>query len=128
MKSRITVTVTGKTTAEGPIQFGVECNFADAVAVQAVLDADPQKRTDDNARGAGTFLMILDKVGLVPTVMPASDEGFGKVYEISYGKNGWSIPEGSALNYWAKNNDSSALTTGTAFQIDAEHFGVWLND
>ncbi len=127
-KSRITVGMTGKTTAEGPLLFGVDCNFDNSAQVTAALNANPQKPSDDDSRGTGSYIRFLGMIGLVPTVFPASDEGVGQVFEISYGKNGWSIPEGSALNYWVRNNDNSALTAGTILQFSAEHFGVWLRD
>ncbi len=128
VKSDIFVTMTGKTTAEGPILFGVACNLPLAADVGKVLQADPQDKNADNARGKGTFIKMLTKIGLVPTVWPNSDHGEGSHYTVHYGKNGWSIPEGQSLVYWARNNDSSALTTGTSIQISAEHFGVWLDD
>ncbi len=128
VKTILHVTMTGKTTAEGPIIFGVMCNFPSATAANAALDADPQSRVADNERGDGTYIQVLDAIGLVPTVFPASDEGTGKTYEIMYGKNGWSIPEGQSLDYWARNNDGSALSAGTILQFSATHFGVWLND
>ncbi len=128
VKSRFFITMTGKTTAEGPLLFGVACNFPDVTAIKSALEADPQGKTANDLRGEGTYLRLLDTVGLVPTVFPSSDEGTGKMYEVSYGKNGWTIPEGRELALFFMNQDSSALTTGTAFHWEAEHFGVWLND
>ncbi len=128
VKSRIFVTMTGKTTAEGPIFFGVALNFESASAIALALLADPTLRTSDISRGKATYIQILQKVGLVPTVFPSSDEGVGKMFEISYGKNGWSIPEGAEWAFFAFNTDASTLTTGTAFQVTCEHFGVWLRD
>ncbi len=129
VKSRIFITMTGKTTAEGPILFGLDIGFPAGTDVKAVLETDPQSSMADQNRGKNTFLKILGVVGLVPTVFPASDEGITPaVYEMTYGKNGWSIPEGQALNYWFQNLMGSALTTGTTMQITAEHFGVWLRD
>ncbi len=127
VKSELKVTMTGKTTAEGPITFGVAANFESAAEINAALEADPQGRASDDSRGKGTFLMILDSIGLVPTVFPASDEGVGKSYTISYGKNGWSIPEGRNLQFWARNQGAN-LSSGTLLIFVATHFGVWLND
>ncbi len=127
-KSRIFITMSGKTTAEGPIALGVALNFESVAAIKAALESDPTGQQSDDDRGKGTFIRMLDTVGLVPTVFPSSDEGTGKMYEISYGKNGWSIPEGRSMRFYAHNLFGSALTTGTQFQITAEHFGVWLRD
>ncbi len=128
VKSRIIVTMTGKTTAEGPVTFGVALNLSGSTAITTALNNDPQDKNADTERGKGTYLKVLGTFGLVPTVLPSSDSGVGMVYEISYGKNGWSIPEAQGLLYWARNQDSSALTTGMLIQFTAEHFGVWLND
>ncbi len=122
------VTMTGKTTAEGPLLLGIDMNFDSSTKVLEALAADPQGKTSDTARGKGTYLKILDSIGLVPTVFPASDEGTGKHYKIMYGKNGWTIPEGNSWNLWIRNNFGSALTSGTSIKWDAEHFGVWLSD
>ncbi len=128
VKSDVHMTMSGKTTAEGPLVVGLAGNFASLQEVTDVLDNDPQSRNADMKRGKGTFLKILGTIGLVPTTIPSSDTGVGIHFEISYGKNGWSIPEGQKVFFWVRNNDSSALTTGTVVQFTAEHFGVWLND
>ncbi len=126
-KSRLWWELTGKTTAEGPIVFGVAANFADAAAIKVAIEADVQSSVANDLRGDGTFLKILGAVGLAPSAFPNNDMGIRPMFEISYGKNGWSIPEGQSLVYWAF-NAGSALTTGTVFIITAEHFGVWLRD
>ncbi len=127
VKSRIFVTMTGKTTAEGPITIGLAANFETDQAIEDALEALPASSKSNVSRGKGTFIMILDQIGLVPTVFPASDEGVGKHYEVSYGKNGWSVPEGSNLRYWARNQGAN-LSSGTLLIFVAEHFGVWLHD
>ncbi len=128
VKSRIHVTVSGKTTAEGPIAFGVMANIDNASDLAEILVSDPQGKTAKTERAKGVFIKILGVIGLVPTTIPSSDLGVGMLYEFTYGKNGWSIPEGRALSYFAFNLDGSPLTTGTILQFTAEHFGVWLND
>ncbi len=126
-KTELNWELTGKTIAEGPILFGVAANFTNDVAIEVALEADVQSRVGNNLRGDGTFLKILGKVGLSPSAFPNNDMGVAPHYTISYGKNGWSIPEGQELVYWAY-NAGAQLTTGTVFIIDAEHFGVWLRD
>ncbi len=128
VKSKLIVTVSGKTTAEGPIAYGVMANIDNAADLAAILTADPQGKTAKTERVKGQFVKLLGVIGLVPTTIPSSDEGTGKMHEFTYGKNGWSIPEGRALSYWAFNKDGSALTAGTILNFTAEHFGVWLND
>ncbi len=130
-KSRITMTMTGKTTAEGPLLIGVCCNVDTVAQLKSILEADPQKPSADTHRGKGTYVRFLGQVGLLTIAIPTTAEtnfpSQDNVIEISYGKNGWSIPEGSALQYFAFNL-GSALSSGTVFLITAEHFGVWLRD
>ncbi len=128
IQSMIHVDYTGKTTAEGPIIYGLCCNLADAGALGAILESDPQGRTtQDIARAKGVYVKILGKISLASTATGSTGQVVQPI-QVNYGKNGWSIPEGSKLAYWARNNDGSALTTGTIITFDAEHFGVWLRD
>ncbi len=125
-KSRIMIEMSGKTAGEGPILMGLACNFANAAAIEAALEDDPQGvNTQDANRGKGTFLKVLALFMSAPTNIPTTRP---LMYEFGYGKNGWSIPEAEALLYWARNQDTGALTTGTRISISAEHFGVWLRD
>ncbi len=127
-KSKIMMTMSGKTTAEGPILYGVMANISNAADLAAILVNDPQGKTDKDERAPGQFVKLLGVIGLVPTTIPSSDTGIAEMHEFSYGKNGWSIPEGRALSYFAFNQFGSALSDGTILQFTAEHFGVWLND
>lgn len=127
-KSRIWITMTGKTAGEGPISFGVAINLPNAASLDNLMNADPQDSKADISRGQGVFVQVLGKFGLLVTAYPSQDQGLSQMFEISYGKNGWSVPEGRALLVWARNHDSSALTTGTIMEFTAEHFGVWLRD
>ncbi len=125
-KSKILLEMSGKTAGEGPILFGVAANFPGAPEVELALEADPQGRNEqDSARGKGTFLKVLALFMSVPINIPTTRP---QMFEFSYGKNGWSVPEAEKLVYWARNQDTSALTTGTRISISAEHFGVWLRD
>ncbi len=121
------IQLTGKTTAEGPIVYGVCCNM-NAAEVEAAIEADPQISTADDARGKGTYIKILGMLGLLQTAFPQSGDNTERRHHISYGKNGWSIPEGQAWSVWAYNQGSGALTSGTTMLMAAEHFGVWLRD
>ncbi len=126
VKSDWFLTLTGKTTAEGPIMIGVCCNM-NAAEVEAAIEADPQGRTDDETRGKGTFIKLLMVLGLLDTAFPTPDGGRVFHREVKYGKNGWSIPEGKTLSLFAYNS-GSALTSGTVVLFSAEHFGVYLRD
>ncbi len=127
-KSRIFAEMIGKTTAEGPLMFGIAAN-ASAAEIEAIIEADPQNPHDDDSRGKGVFIKLLRLIGQDELQIPlASAPGQLMEFELSYGKNGWSIPQGEALSYWAYNMQAGALTTGTIFNIAAEHLGVWLRD
>jgi len=126
VKSNVTVSFTGKTASEGPISFGVCCNVPTAAELASVLVNDPQGSSSNKKRADNWFIKPLGVISLLATATDAQNN-IEMTFEISYGKNGWSIPEGSALNYYAFNM-GSALTTGTVIIISAEHFGVWLRD
>ncbi len=125
--SRIAAKLTGKTTAEGPLMFGICANVPTVEALKAYLENDPQGKSSDDAKASNWFVKILGQIPLAATEDTSEHFGTDSMTEIKYGKNGWSIPEGSALNYFAFNM-GSALTTGAVITICAEHYGVWLND
>ncbi len=127
VNTKIWMEMEGKTVDEGPIQLGISCN-AGAAEVEALMEADPQAPSDDDSRGIGVFVKTLFQVGKKELTIPAAASGRHLMAEISYGKNGWSIPEDQPWSVWAFNAGTGALTTGTVFRIFAEHFGVWLRD
>ncbi len=118
----------GKTAGEGPILFGVAANYKDAAAIAAALNSDIQSPQEDDSRGKGNYLQVLGYLPLASTNSFNGNFRDPERYMISWGKNGWSIPEDQSLVYWAFNTDGSAITTGASIQIAAEHFGVWLRD
>ncbi len=115
--------VTGKTATEGPIIVGVAINMS-AGDIEKAMEADPQSPSEDDARGIGGFIKTLFMLDNPATVWPV---GFNGMIEVSYGKNGWSCPQGQAVTVFAYNT-ASTLSTGTIIQWVAEHFGVWLRD
>ncbi len=128
MKSRLFISMTGKTATEGPILLGVCANIPTAADLAGLLALNPQDISDNPERADNWFVKMLDQIGLETVSYPNNPMVLKTPsYSISYGRNGWSIPEGSALNYFAFNAGAS-LTTGTVFLIAAEHFGVWLRD
>ncbi len=121
--------MSGKTTAEGPIIFGIACNMT-APEIELALESDPQNKNDSDNRGDGTYIKSLGTIGLLVTDFPSAfhEPKSDDKMIVKYGKNGWSIPEGEALSVWAYNQGGAPLTTGTNLCWFAEHFGVWLND
>ncbi len=120
----------GKTTDEGPIIIGVACNTV-ASQVELIMENDPQAPSSTDERGKGNYVKALHMIGKDELKIPIATDGDDRSWlpmTVSYGKNGWSIPEDQALSYWAYNMDDAALTTGTTMEIFAEHFGVWLRD
>ncbi len=127
VKSRIFWEWDGKVLFEGPILFGISIGL-DPAGVKAAIEADPQNSIADDSRGEGTYIRFLGHWGTAELENPVAGGGHMEA-EVSYGINGWSVPEGIALAYWAYNKGGSALTAGAPIiHISAEHFGVWLRD
>ncbi len=129
-RSRILFSVIGKSagTSEGPLILGVCLNVPTVAALEAIIEADPQGMSSAVLRAKNAYVRIIGLVGEFISSLPLTgDDDIQHAVEIDYGKNGWSIPEGSALNYWVFNK-GNALTTGGFIKITAEHFGVWLKD
>ncbi len=129
--SKFHFSMTAKTTTEGPIMVG--CSVAlTAAEIKAAIEADPQRSNAEDSRPPNTYIKTLFLMGVGQQEFPGSGgSGMGFMkggIDVSYGKNGWSVPEGSGLAVWAYNMDSGALTTGCIIHWFAEHFGVWLRD
>ncbi len=122
---RIVATLAGKTTAEGPILWGIACNL-DATQINAVLIGDPQNATEDDDHGAGQWLKILGLIDLAATEGPLT--GPSEIAQPIDIKVNWSTIEGEAVVVWARNNGGSPLTTGGLITFSIENFGVWLRD
>ncbi len=127
VESELSYDVVGKTATEGPIVIGVCCNMT-ATEVANALVADPGDKNRDTNRGKGTYIKVLGMIGRSVTGIPgATPDALLAMMKISYGKNGWSVPEGKNLALFAYNM-GAALTTGTVLNWFASHFGVWLRD
>ncbi len=131
VRSTFRIVMSGKTDTEGPIMIGVCANVPDVGALAAYLANDPSGISAADLRSDNWFVKVIGLIARNQVEIP-NGPGIGNgmpwmEIEISYGKNGWSIPEGSALNLFAF-NAGSTLTTGTVFLWNAEHFGVWLKD
>ncbi len=128
---RIVATVTGKTTAEGPLIWGIACNM-DAAEIEAALEADPQSSADDDERGVGQWLKILGMIPLETTFGaltggPGGPSAGSAVATPMDVKVNWSVLEGKEFVIWAY-NQGAALTSGTIITCAIEYFGVWLRD
>ncbi len=123
-KSKMLFTYEAKTTAEGPLVVGIAMNVT-AAGIEAAIEADPQSRNADNAKGEGVFIKPLFILPKPATELAADSQRLE--FEMSYGKNGWSIPEGQDFKVWVYNL-GAALTSGTIVRMFAEHFGLWLRD
>ncbi len=131
VKSTYRMVMSGKTDTEGPIMIGVCANVPAASDLAEFLSNDPQSPQSEEERNASWFIKTLALIARNQVEIPAGPNLVNAMawmeFEVSYGKNGWSIPSGSALNLFAF-NAGSTLTTGTVFLWHAEHFGVWLRD
>ncbi len=127
VKSEIFCVMEDKTVLEGPLVVGVACN-AVAAEIEKAIEVDPQSPSDDDERGTGVFIMPIWMIGEQTIDIPLQANGRILEKTISYGKNGWSIPESEAWSVWCYNRSGAALTTGTLFKFFVSHFGVWLRD
>lgn len=125
--SRFFMSFQGKTLFEGPIMVGVACNVKDVAAIKALIEADPQAPSEDNARGTGEYIRGLFVIAATSLASVEAGQN-NQAIEVKYGKNGWSIPEDQELVVWAYNMNTAALTTGVVINWYAEHYGVWLRD
>ncbi len=117
----------GKTAVEGPVIVGYAFGM-DANAISATISSDPQSSNLDFVDGETKNPVF--PMELIPF---ASTDGGGA----TPGQGGftmgevvprWSVPEGSNLNWFARNLGGAGMTTGTVVLIFAKHFGVWLRD
>ncbi len=128
-KVRITAAITGKTTAEGPIAWGLCCNLT-AARLKAIIEADPQASTEDDEHGSGEWLMHMGMMTLATTAGPLTGGlgGPNVAAQHEEHKINWSVIAGKSFDLWAYNMSGSPLTTGAIIQSFQEIFGVWLRD
>lgn len=126
LKSQIFASFLNKTADEGGVLFGYAFNPDSAAAVEEAIEADPQSDSRLARLQNEQAMRPVFPIGLIHFNATDGVLFNGAAIEI---KPQWSIPEGGALQYWAYNVSPSApLTTGCIIQIQAKHFGVWLND
>ncbi len=121
----------GKTTADGPVMYGICCNLT-ASELTDILNDDPQSAQVVTKTGPGSWYMPITLIGLDST--EGDINGDGQSTEIQgtskftkYPVN-WTIPEGNNFNTFAFNQEGGALATGMTIQTSVQAFGAWLRD
>ncbi len=116
------LSIQGLTSNEGPILVGLAHDLTVA-EIDEAFDGDPQRNADPNLEEqAHRPVWPLD-------MFFNNSAGNGKLLGNGVVKIGWSVPEGTQLKWFARNQEiANALTTGAVFKITAKHFGVWLKD
>ncbi len=120
----------GKTTAEGPVSWGLCANLT-ALELEAILEDDIQNSQVVTATGPGSWYLPISQFGLDSTEAQVhgnqnQDAQILSPY-IRYPVK-WTIPEGSNFSIWAYNHFGSALTTGMIISLSMQFFGSWLRD
>ncbi len=117
---------TGKTTAEGPVQFGLAWNLS-AVEVAECMNADPQSDMEEEMEKIRRNLVIL---GQIPAISTASiqSRGSGESYRTSKLPS-WDLIEGTVLNlWWMVPQGGTDLTTGMNTKFEMGIKEGWLSD
>ncbi len=119
-----------KTTAEGPILFGICCNL-NAAELAAIIFDDVQDRSSVTKTGPGSWYKVISQIGVDATegeINGNQNQDAQIISPMTKYKVKWTIPEGEEFSYFVLNLDGSALTTGGVIQLSAEYFGAWLRD
>ncbi len=119
-----------KTTAEGPISWGICANLT-ALELEAIIEDDPQDASVPTKTGPGSWYMPIGLVGLDATecdLLGGDNQDAQIVGKYVKFPVKWTIPEGKSFNVWAYNHDVSALTTGAVMVFQMQFFGAWLRD
>ncbi len=126
----ITAQVTGKTSAEGPLLWGLAANLT-AAQLEVIIEEDPQSRTSPITRAPGSWLKVLGMIPLLTNAAPLTggtgDGSDGAANPLRVKVN-WSIPESLDFGMFVYNMGAGTLTTGTVIHAYMEHYGVWLRD
>ncbi len=121
LKTQYFMSMRGATTGQGGLLVGMSHALSNS-ELGEMLDANPQRPKDtaasEQARRPAWPLEIL----------MANADGDGRVSAQGEAKIGWSIQEGTGLDWWLMNASNSTLTTGAVIVVIAKHFGVWLKD
>ncbi len=118
---------TGKTTDEGPIVIGFSANM-NAQEVEDWMEADAQSRADNPDKVPAGWIRPLFMIGKSPTAGSVCLSGTNLVSPMTFLQVNWSILEAQAFSVWARNQDASGLTTGTALVFHNQYAGRWIRD
>ena len=122
-KIRYAVTYRGKTSGEGPLMFGICDSNLTVAELDECLDSDPQgPQAVPEQEESMRKVVILGVIPQNATQSPAD------IQPMRSAKWFWDVDEGSGLQFWVRNNDGSALTTGASVDITALILGEWLSD
>ncbi len=114
------IQVKGMTAGNSAVVVGLAHDLS-AGEIQEAIGADPQRSNDPT----------LSPRAMRPVwpleIFAANAEG-NKLVTKGTTNIGWSIPEGTLLEWFVVNMGDADLTTGTIVNILAKHFGVWLKD
>ncbi len=122
------ISVDGKTTAEGPIEIGIQVGLTVGELAQAIA-ASPTGISASQREEAQRAVWPLGVIGEKMTSVPANGaEVIGDIMNKMTLKLNWSVKEGQSMTWYAMNRDSGALTTGTVVKIRTKYYGVFLND
>ncbi len=125
-KLRMAASMTLKTTAEGPLIWGIACNMV-AAQVESAIEIDPQSIAGTTQKAPGAWLKILGQIPFDFTNGPilGSNGVSAEMVEIMVN---WSVIEGQPFVVWVYNQGSGGMTTGAQLLYTMEIFGVWLRD
>lgn len=129
IETEIWIDIRDKPVNTGGIIVGMAVDLNSA-EIEATIEADPQSSAPSQMANRSLTAQPVFPLGLI-----SHDATFGTVfYDHSRGggpfkmaPRGWSIPEGSKLNFWAYCLDTT-LTGNTMCTFFAKHKGVWLRD
>ncbi len=125
-KVRIAAQLDQKTTAEGPLVWGLAANMS-AAQIEAAIEITRTSSTGTTQKGPGAWLKIL---GLIPFAMTAgpitgSNNLSAEMMEVLVN---WSTIEGQDFSLFVYNQGAGAITTGAFILAVMEIYGVWLRD
>ncbi len=119
--------LSGKTSTEGPIQFGMLANLSIG-NLKAILEDDIQSRQGVTKTGPGSWYQPITLFGVDETEGDINGtQGATNVQAQSRFTKypvKWTIPEGDNFGFYAFNHDGSALTTGAKIILSAQYFGA----
>lgn len=121
VSTRLTITMSDHTPTEGPLIFGIANGDLTNAEVGEALDASPTSMADIVARERARRPVRQMGVFLGNAASEVTNDGKPinqKLVTV--------LDTGVELNFWVRNEDGSALTTGTLINIHGKVFGYWI--